>query len=331
MNKQRFKQYFAIFLVIILSLFLLYTIFKFSNGFFGGLLLYIILLPVYNYFVKKKINKKFAASLIVLISIFIIIIPLLIVLGIVGNQIFNILQDPNIVNNLISNSSEILTKVSPSLNESFLSQKVSGLTSFTTSLFLDIATNAGVFLINLVIALFLLYFMLIGSPLLDKIKKIIPFNEKNSKKLIRKLKDISYSTVLVGGIIAIIQGVLLTITFLIFGVNGAFLWGFIAAILSFLPIIGPPIIWLPASLIQFLEKDYTAGIGILILGLFLSNIDNLVRPYLGNKISRIHPLVTLIGIFIGIPIFGLIGIFVGPLLISFTILILKMFKEEYIN
>ena len=331
MDKYKFKQYFAIFLVIISSILLLYTVFKFSTGFFGGLLLYIILLPVYNYLVRKKISKKFAASIVILISIFIIIIPLIIFLGIVGNQIFNILQEPTMINSLISRSSKLLIKIAPSLNENYLSQQVVKLTGSATSLFLDITTKIGIFLINLFIALFLLYFMLIKSPLLDKVKRIIPFNKNNSKKLIQKLKDISYGTVLVGGIIAITQGGLLTITFLIFNIEGAFLWGFVAAILSFLPVMGPPIIWLPAALFQLLEKDYTAGIGILVLGFFLSNIDNIIRPYLGNKISRIHPLVTLIGVFIGIPIFGLIGIFVGPLLLAFSILILEMFREEHIG
>ncbi|MBD3252494.1 AI-2E family transporter [Candidatus Pacearchaeota archaeon] len=331
MKEKKFRQYSAIILVIILSLFLLYVVYKFSNGFFGALLLYVILLPVYKFLVNKKINKKIAATITVLISFFVIIIPLLFVLFIIGNQIFNFLRNPLLIESMIISSSEFLTRVSPHLNEVFLSRQINSLTNSAASLFLDIATNVGVFIINLFIALFLLYFMLVKSPLLDKVQKFIPFNKKNTKKLIKNLKDISYGTVLVGGIIAIVQGGLLTIAFLIFDIKGAFLWGFIAAILSFLPIIGPPIIWVPASLIQFFQRDYIAGTGILILGIFLSNIDNLIRPYLGDKISRIHPLITLIGIFVGVPVFGLIGIFVGPLLISYSLLIIRMFREEYIK
>ena len=121
-----------------------------------------------------------------------------------------------------------------------------------------------------------------------------------------------------------------TITsFLIFGIQGAFLWGFVTAILSFFPVIGPPFVWIPAAVIQFFQGDYRAGGGILIFGLILSNIDNLIRPYLAEKISKIHPLVSLVGIFVGVLSFGVMGIFIGPLLLALTILILRMFEEEY--
>ena len=141
-----------------------------------------------------------------------------------------------------------------------------------------------------------------------KLEEIIPFNEKNSKKLTKEFRDITYTTIFSTGIIALIQGSLITITFLVFGVERAFLWGFIAAILSFFPIIGPPLIWIPATIIKFISKNYFAGVGILAMGIFLSNIDNFLRPYLQSKIGRIHPLTTLIGIFIGVPLFGLLGI-----------------------
>ena len=59
--------------------------------------------------------------------------------------------------------------------------------------------------------------------------------------------------------------------------------------------------------------------------------DNFVRPYLQQKIGRIHPLTTLIGIFIGVPLFGLLGILIGPLMITYVLLTLEMFNEEYID
>jgi predicted PurR-regulated permease PerM len=173
--------------------------------------------------------------------------------------------------------------------------------------------------------------MLMQKSLFKKIQKIIPFNKKHSKELVEKLKDISFSTLFVGGIIALIQGGLITTAFLIFGIPGPFLWGFITAILSFLPIIGPSIIWIPASIIQFSQGDYWIGGGVLIFGVVLSNIDNFIRPYLGKSIGKIKPLATFIGIFIGLPLFGFMGIFAGPLLIAFSILVLKMFKKEYID
>lgn len=258
MKERRFKQYFATVVVILLVLFLLYTVYKFVNGFFGALLLYVVLFPAYNFMIKKNINKILSAGIVIFIALFVIIIPLLLVLGLVGNEIFQIFRNPDLIENTSNLISRNIAEILPGLSKEILSEELTNLGSSIASLFLNIATHTGTFIINLVIAFFLLYYMLIEGPLYNKIRKIIPFNEKNSHKLVNKLKDVSRSTVLVGGIIALIQGGLITITFLIFGIKGAFLWGFVAAILSFLPIIGPPVIWIPASIIQFFQGDYWA-------------------------------------------------------------------------
>ncbi|MBS3087885.1 AI-2E family transporter [Candidatus Pacearchaeota archaeon] len=329
MNKEKFRFYFATIIVLILSAFLLYTIYMFAEGFFGGLLLYVVLFPLYDLMIKKGWGKKLSAWIIVFISLFVIILPLLFLLGLVGNELFSVFQDPNIISDTSEMVSKGITKIFPGLSKEILAQQLIGFGKLVSSLFLNIALDIGDFIINLIIALFLLFFMLTQGPIYDKIKKVVPFNEKNSNELVDKLKDISYSTVFVGGIIALIQGGLLAISFLIFGIQGAFLWGFVTAILSFFPVIGPPFVWIPAAVIQFFQGDYRAGGGILIFGLILSNIDNLIRPYLAEKISKIHPLVSLVGIFVGVLSFGVMGIFIGPLLLALTILILRMFEEEY--
>lgn len=335
MKEKRFQQYFATIIVISLVLFLLYTVYKFVNGVFGALLLYVVLFPFYNFMIKRNINKKLSAGIVIFTALFVIIIPLLLVLGLVGNEIFQNLKNPDLIKNTSSLISGNIAKILPGLSEKFLAETLTNLSQLlgdsAAPLFLNMVTSSGTFIVNIIIAFFLLYFMLIQGPLYNKIRKIIPFNKKNSRELVDKLKDISRSTVLVGGIIALIQGGLLTIAFLIFGIKGAFLWGFVAAILSFLPIIGPPIIWIPASIIQFFQGDYWAGGGVIVFGLVLSNVDNFIRPYLGETIAKIHPLITLIGVFIGITLFGLIGIFAGPLLVALAVLVLKSYKEEYIG
>ena len=329
MKKGEFRQYFATAIVIFLILFILYGVYSFINGFFGALLLYVVLFPIYNLMIKRNWNKKLSAGILIFASLLIIIVPLLIVLGIIGNEIVNLFQDTKLIETTSKTIINSIGKFMPSLSADFLNEQLRNLGGSVATLFFDIVTNMGKFVINLLIAFFLLYFMLVEGPIFEKLRKIFPFNKKNSSKLTDKLKDVSYSTVLVSGIIALIQGGLLTTVFLIFGIEHAFLWGFITAIFSFLPVIGPSIVWIPATLIQFFKGDYAAVVGVLIFGVVLSNIDNFIRPYLGKSISKIHPLTTLIGIFIGVSLFGIIGIFAGPLLLAFSVLVLKMYKEEY--
>ncbi|MFP4403454.1 MAG: AI-2E family transporter [Candidatus Woesearchaeota archaeon] len=331
MKEKKFNQYFATLIVILSISFLLYTVIKFANGFFGALLLYVLFFPFYNFMIKKNINKKLSAGFVIFIAFLVIIIPLLLVLALIGNEVAQIFKNPSLIEDIINLENINITKFLPSFNTEVLAEKLTNLGTSIMPLFVNLFSNIGSVIINIVIAFFLLYFMLIQGPLFDKIKKIIPFNEKNRQELVVKLKEISRSTVLVGGIIALIQGGLIAISFLIFGINGAFVWGFIAAILSFLPMIGPPVIWIPVAIFQLIQGDYFSGVGILIFGLVSINVDDFIRPYLGKSIAKIHPLVTLIGIFVGIPLFGLIGVFVGPLLIAFSVLVLKSYQEEYIN
>lgn len=329
MKKEGFRKYFAILLVLLFLAFLLFTVYTFANGFFGGLLLYIVLLPVYNYLLMRKIPPKISSIIVVFVALFLIIFPLIFILGLVGGEVLSLFQNRQEIFDAGKDFFILVSEKVPFLSEDFFANQLNSFGTFLSSLFFEFISNAGGFVVNLLIALFVLYFLLIQKSLFKKVEKIIPFNKKNSKKLIQSLKDVSYSTVVVSGILALLQGSLLGLAFFIFGVKGIFLWAFITAILSFLPVVGPSLVWIPATVIQLVQKDYFAGIGILVSGIILSNADNLIRPYLGEKIARIHPLITLVGIFVGILLFGIIGIFVGPLLISFAILILKMFKEEY--
>lgn len=333
MELKKVKNYVAIILVLFLLFLLIKGVLPFISGFFGALILYTLFHPLHKYFVRKGVNNSLSAIMIIFISIFILLIPLMILLGFVGGDLISLIKDPQVIIDSFTFINEFIEKVFPTINMSeLMNSQISKISEFSASLFFDAVTGAGKFIINSIIMYFVLFYMLIQEgSFFRKLEEVIPFNESNSKILTKEFKDITYTTIFSTGIIALIQGGLITITFLVFGVERAFLWGFIAAILSFFPIIGPPLIWIPASIIEFSTKNYFAGFGIFTMGIFLSNIDNFLRPYLQSKIGRIHPLTTLIGIFIGVPLFGLMGILIGPLMISYVLLTLEMFNEEYID
>jgi predicted PurR-regulated permease PerM len=180
---------------------------------------------------------------------------------------------------------------------------------------------------------FLLYYLLTekDSDFVRKVYAAVPFNAENTVTLVEEFRRIVRTTLISTGAIALFQGAILTITFLIFGIRGAFLWGALAAIFSFLPVLEAPIIWVPAAIIQLLLKDYTAGIAIIAVGIFISVIDNFLRPVIQNRVGELHPLLSLLGIVIGVPLFGLIGIVIGPVLLSYFILTVKMFSKEYLS
>ena len=115
------------------------------------------------------------------------------------------------------------------------------------------------------------------------------------------------------------------------GIPGALFWGLVTAILSFIPIIGSPIIWGPASIILLVGGSIWQGVALIIWGVIISSVDNVIRPITNKKFGQIHPLVSVIGIFIGISQFGFIGIFVGPLIVAYFILLWGIYKQEYLT
>jgi predicted PurR-regulated permease PerM len=79
------------------------------------------------------------------------------------------------------------------------------------------------------------------------------------------------------------------------------------------------------------QQNYVAGIAILAAGLFISVIDNFLRPIIQERVGELHPLISLLGIIIGVPLFGLLGIVIGPLLLSYFLLTVEMFSKEYLS
>ncbi|MDG6244028.1 MAG: AI-2E family transporter [Methanolobus sp.] len=337
-NSSKMPQ--ALLVLGVLAIVLVYALYPYINAFFGAFILYVIFKPLYTYMTSRmRINRNLAAFTIISLTIVLILIPLYIILTIVIFQIQSILFDTGSLLeylNLVSlYASQLpLERLPVDINVSErITEVVSAAANFFSIMLLNAIQSLGQRLIEFVIMYFLLYYLFIGTNTMNSanLQGIIPFSKKNTIILLNEFKSIVNATLISSGIIAIVQGTLLTITFLLLGVEGAFLWGFIAAILSFLPVVGATIIWGPAVVIQLIQNDYFTALGILIGGVILSSVDNFLRPMIQNKVGRIHPLETLIGVIIGINLFGLLGIFIGPLLISYVSLIARMFNEEYLS
>ncbi len=336
MEQKKFRMYFTVAIIILLVILLVTAAFSFIQGFLGALIMYVFFSPAYRFLVKKKVNKKLAAILVILASIFIILLPFIMLLtlaAINAKDFINLwIQNPQMISDLLASVDSLIAKVLPSFNLfSFLGSHISGILGVVQSLIVKTISGVGLLIVNAVIMYASFYYMMTEEESFKKMKEILPFSSKNSEELIKKFKEATYTTILVSGIIAVMQGFILGLAFFIFGINSWLFWGFVTAVLAFIPFVGQWMVWIPAAIIMLAYGDYTAAIGILVAGIILSNIDNVIRPYLQSRMGNIHPLVTLIGVFIGIPLFGIFGIIIGPLIISYVFLTLKMFKEEHLR
>ena len=328
MNEKEVKKYFALGFIIILFIFLAYALRRYVSAIFGALIFYYLFNWLFKFFKNKlKINRHIAAIIVIIITLLIIIIPTYLFLNTAFTEVTNLYENKA---NIIEGIKKIDTLIPEYDLTGAINQHISNAGNWLQSLIFKSFASITNIIISLIIMYFILYYLLINSDKVeDKLIWIIPFNKKNSKRLVKEFRNVTYSTIITSGLIAVMQGLLISIGFIIFGLRGALLWGLIGALISFVPVLGTALIWLPASAILLLQNNPVYAIGMFIWGLFLSNIDNVIRPHIQNKIGKIHPLITLLGIFIGIPFFGLLGIIIGPLLLSYFLLSVNMFREEY--
>ncbi len=338
------KMLLSLLTIILLTTVIVYATLPYLNYFLGAFILYIIFRSLYHFFVKKtRLNKQFAAVLVIIISICVVLIPLYFLLGIIINEIQQLLLNQAFIITSIRSENQFFTHYLSGLGiptdvlQKQIQERVMSIGSeavnYTSKFILGSIQMLSQQSIGLLIMYFLFYYLLTeeDSIFVHKIYAAIPFNEENTSTLVGEFSRIVRTTMISNGAVALFQGALLTITFLIVKIQGAFLWGSIATLLSFLPVFGSTLVWVPATVIEFLLGDYTAGSAILAVGIFVSIVDHFLRPMIQKKVGKIHPFLSLIGIIIGVSLFGLLGIIIGPLLLSYFILTLEMFSKEYLS
>jgi predicted PurR-regulated permease PerM len=177
---------------------------------------------------------------------------------------------------------------------------------------------------------FLLYFLFVNYRGFEgSLIHYLPFDDENAVAFGEELKNITYSNIIGQTVIAIIQGAFLAVGFWIFGAKDPLFWGVICAILSFIPLLGPPLIFVPAAVILLADGMTWQGVGLLVWGFGLViNIDNVLRLVIAKKLGDIHPIITVVGVIIGIPLFGLIGLVYGPLLLAYFLIAVRIYKSN---
>jgi predicted PurR-regulated permease PerM len=325
-----FKQFLAAILIAALFGVLLYGAWPYLNALLGAFILFIIFLPLYRLLTRRlKIKAGLAAILIILLSIVLILIPLSFLASVLVKEIQIVLADVNARLGGWGTISQWL----PQLNIAEVGQQIAQAGSTASRVLFGTLSAIGNQVVSYLIMFFLFYFLLTTDE--DKLSRtvfaIMPFSRDNTLKLQRQFRTVTYATLITSGLIAVVQGVLMGLSFWWLGLAAPVLWGSVATITSFIPVIGAGGVWVPAVIILLIQGNLWAGVGILICGLIISSVDNFLRPAIQKKVGAIHPFVSLLGVFIGLSLFGLVGLIIGPLLISYFLLMAGMFKEEYID
>ena len=181
---------------------------------------------------------------------------------------------------------------------------------------LSIGQNTFVFGLNLAIMLYLLFFLLRdGGRLAQLIHRALPLTEHHKEQFLNKLAMVVRATIKGNVAVAIVQGVLGGLIFWAMGIPSPSLWGTVMAVLSLLPAVGASLVWGPVAIYFALTGDpwqaaILAAYGVLVIGL----VDNVLRPILVGKDTRLPDYLVLVSTLGGLVLFGLSGFIAGPLI-----------------
>lgn len=327
---QIIRQIFVILLILLMGSLIFRELIPYLTGVLGAITIYVLMRKWMAKLVnKKKWNPSLAATVLMLISFFGILIP---ISGI-------ILMLTNKIGTAVENSSEVVSAFTEQ------AQKLEDFVGFDLTSQIDssaitkwISENLQGFVggtFNAFIAIGLMYFMLFymftnRTNLKDSLRDYIPMNRKNIKEVGVEVQKMVRSNALGIPLVGLAQGIVALIGFLIFGTEDPFFWFVIVTISSMIPFVGTLLGILPVFLLSLSTGDNFAAWGILIYGfVVVGSTDNIIRLYVLKKLDDVHPLVTLIGVIVGVPLFGFIGLIFGPLLISLFMVIVKIYRKEY--
>lgn len=194
----------------------------------------------------------------------------------------------------------------------------------------SLATGALSFLAIVGLMLFTMYYLFMEETyFLLGLRRYLPFRGETITELGESLKNNVNANVLGQVLVSVVQGLLTGLTLWIFGVPDALFWGVVAFFLAFVPFLGTPLVWGPAALYQYSQGHNGSALGIALVGfIVIINVDNVLRIMLAKRMGDIHPLVSLLGMVLGIKIFGVIGLVMGPLLVSYFMVLMEVFRKE---
>jgi len=322
----------VLFLIGLLGLLLFISILPIFPALLSAVILYTLFRPLFIYFVTKKgMGRSLSAMLIITISFLIIVLPLLGLSIMIINKLIHFQQHPEPITNII-NQLHDFSGLTVDLKD-MIKNGINDISKWAINAFSIFVNSALNIFVTLIILYFTLFFMLKSYDTFEAgLMKYLPFDKEQSQQFGLELKNITLSNIIGQGLIGLSQGIIVAVGFLIFGIPDPLFWGIVSIFVCFLPVVGAPIIFVPAAIIELSSGNHVAGYGMLIWGgVLVTLVDNFLRQFIAKKIADTHPLITIIGVIIGIPLFGLIGLVIGPFLISFFFLLIKMYEGNYMK
>lgn len=326
----RLRQVVLFALIVVLAILFVGQLYIFLPGLLGGVTLYILSRRWYFQLIfKRKWKKGWTALLFIFGYIIIISIPVYFSIKLVTPKINAIISNPGQIMDgirVFSDKIKGLTGI-----ELFTPQTTTNLSKKISEIIPGLLNSTANVLTNLIMMFFLLYYMLVSGREIERyLNRIIPLKPENIDQLARETRVMIKANALGIPIICLVQGCTAAIGYWIFGLEDWAMWGFITGVFAFFPLVGTMIVWVPLVVFQVASGHTWPAIGLGIYSIIVTgNVDYITRLGLMKRMGDVHPVITVIGVIIGLGLFGFIGLIFGPLLVSYFIVLVKIYMNEF--
>jgi predicted PurR-regulated permease PerM len=330
-DQNRIRQIFFIIVIVLLGLLLFRELYTFVPAVLGAITLYILMHNWMLYLTEKKKWKKGVTVLFLMLASFLVILlPIALLVNMTSSKITYAVQHSS---EIIESVKTVIGSIEQKIGRDIVSEedisKLSPLIAQTLPKILGATFNT---LTTVFFMYFILFFMLMNARSMENmIYEYIPLRDENVKRIGKEVESMVVSNAIGIPLIAVLQGVVGLIGYLILGVQEPWFWFVVTCITAMIPVVGAALAYVPLAIVFFANGQNWQGIAMLVFGFgIIGLVDNIFRFWLQKKIGNIHPLVTVFGVIIGIKLFGFIGLIFGPLLISMFILLLKIYSNEFL-
>jgi len=196
---------------------------------------------------------------------------------------------------------------------------------------LSIGQNTLAWLASLGLMLYLTFFMLRdGAKLIPVLIRALPLGDERERLLMQKFVEVTRATIKGSLVVAMVQGALGGFIFWALDIPGPVLWGVVMTVLSLIPIVGASLIWLPVGLYLLATGATTDGIILIAFGaIVIGLVDNILRPILVGRDTKMPDYLILLSTLGGFSVFGMTGFVLGPLIAALFLTFWEIFTREF--
>jgi predicted PurR-regulated permease PerM len=337
------RSFFAV-LLILVTLAFVWLIRGFLQPIFWAVALGIVVYPLHSRIEERFTRRSIAAATSMLLVVLVVILPLAGIVTAVGTEATALVQRLNeggfeltrvyaAVEQRLPQLAALLEtlRLDPERVEAQVSAAAVGVSRFIASRALAIGQDTLRITIFFFLMLYLLFFFLRDGPrLLDGLVRALPLGDARERHLLARFAEVSRATIKGTLVVGIVQGTIGGIAFWMLGLAAPVLWGVVMALLSILPAIGPAVVWIPAAVILFASGRIVAGVVLVLVGmLVIGLVDNVLRPILVGRDTRMPDYLILLSTLGGLTAFGLAGIVIGPIIAAFFLSCWEMAEDEF--